>query len=161
MRTTGTQTLTLEVVIRLSLGLLLVVGGAQVVWWGYEDTTDIPAPTVSVNFEIYVHDIPRGTVPRSAVAFQTLSQQERDIFLAAYMSLDNNAETSIRNPPESPFSHLSQAAYVRYHDRWFGITTDKSVNRIPYPLPVDLAGVLLTTAGILLALVGVLILADH
>jgi hypothetical protein len=142
MTITGTQTPTLKMVLRLSLGLLLVVGGAQVVWWGYEDTTDVPEPTVSVNFEIYVHDIPRATAPRSAVAFQALSQQERDIFLAAHMSLDNDAETSISNPPEPPFSHLSQNTYVRYHGRWFSITTDKSVNRIPYPLPVDIAGML-------------------
>lgn len=106
MTTTGTQTPTLKMVLRLSLGLLLVVGGAQVAWWGYEDATDIPEPTVSVNFEIYVHDIPRETAPRSAVTFQALSQQELDIFLAAHTSLDNDTETPIRNPVELPFPYL-------------------------------------------------------
>lgn len=124
MTTTETKTPTIKTVIRLSLVLLLVFGGGQVAWWGYEDATTIPAPTVSVTFEIYVHDTPRETAPRSAVVFQALSQQERDIFLAAHTSLDDVAGTVISNPAEPLFSHLSQTAYgaiprprVWYHNR--------------------------------------------
>lgn len=94
---------------------------------GVDMAVDPPDPTVCVEYEVYVHDIPQERPPNSAVAFRALSPQGQQAFLTAHTSEESATTTKPVSQHSNAFEKLTQTEYVLYHGRWFGVTTRQHV----------------------------------